>query len=101
MAITYIEIDTALLQSDIEELRTNTAAARRSLDALKAELEELNTMWSGKANMAFRIQANKDCNAMEGMLQKMDQLAESMTHAGKEYAVCENQVKSAVDDIRI
>lgn len=101
MAITYIEVDTALLKADVEELETNTANARKSLESLAAELEELNTMWSGRANMAFRKQANSDCAAMENMLREMDKLAECMKHAGKEYENCENNVKSAVDGIRI
>ena len=101
MAITYIEIDTGLLKSDVEELVVNTRNARQSLENLRAELEELNTMWTGQASLAFHVQADKDCNLMEELLQEMDKLAECMTHAGREYVKCENQVKSAVENIRI
>lgn len=101
MAITYIEIDTELLQADINELEANVEKARKSLDSLNAELEELNTMWKGAANTAFRSQTNDDYNIMDNLLQEMSKLADCMTHAKSEYIKCEKEVKSAVSDIRI
>jgi len=101
MAITYIEIDTSLLQSDVNELNAKAAEAKRSLEALETELEELFGMWIGKASMAFRVQTNKDCNFMKGILSDIDELSECMTHAGKEYVRCENQVNELVNNIRI
>ena len=101
MAITYIEIDTELLQTDINELEENVKKAKKSLDGLSAELEELNTMWKGTANMAFRTQVNGDLSTMDNLLQEMSKLADCMTHAKSEYIKCENEVKSTVGDIRI
>ena len=101
MAITYVEIDTSMLQTDIKELKENIVRVERSLEGLKTELNELNTYWQGKANMAFRAQVSKDYVLMEEMLQEMHKLAECMVHAGSEYAKCENEVLNTVNNIRI
>lgn len=101
MAITYVEIDTSILQTDVKELEENIARAEKSLEGLKTELNELNTYWQGKANMAFRAQVSKDYSLMEEMLQEMHKLAECMTHAGDEYVKCENEVLNTVKNIRI
>ncbi|MCC8151645.1 MAG: WXG100 family type VII secretion target [Lachnospiraceae bacterium] len=101
MAITYIEVDTAKLNSDISELKSNTAQAKSRLQALKAELDELNTMWKGTANAAFQQAANQDYNLMQTMLTTMEELAACMENAKKEYNSCEQSVGSMVNSIRI
>ena len=65
------------------------------------DIEELNTMWSGKANLAFCTQFSKDVELMNELLNKMQKLAECMEFASGEYVRCENEVKSLVDSIKI
>lgn len=101
MAITYIEINTGQLNADIQELEQDTARARSSLEGMLSEIEELNGMWKGRANLAFRTQVGRDQVIMEELLSEMERLAECMTFASQEYVRCENEVKSAVDSIRI
>ncbi|MCC8029404.1 MAG: WXG100 family type VII secretion target [Lachnospiraceae bacterium] len=101
MAITYIETDTDRLSSDISELKENTSQAKSSLEALKAELDELNTMWKGSASQAFQSASAQDYNLMLSMLKTMDSLADCMENAKKEYNSCEQQVRSTVNSIRI
>lgn len=101
MAITYIEIETEQLKRDTQELLENKQKAETVLNEMVGEIEELNAMWSGKANMAFRTQFNKDVELMKALLEKMQKLAGCMDFASAEYAKCENEVKSLVDSIRI
>lgn len=101
MAITHIEIDTDMLKSDVGEIESGIDNAKKALEALMSELEELNTMWKGKANVAFRMSAKKDHEAMLRMISEVEKLKESMCKAAKEYEKCESEVKSMVDSIRI
>lgn len=101
MAANYIEVDPAQLNADIRELEENTAKAKASFEALKAELGELNTMWKGRANMAFCAQLRKDYSIMDKLLHRMDKLSDCMEHADREYVKCEQAVKSTVESIKI
>lgn len=101
MAITYVEIDTSMLQTDIKELEENIVRVQSSLEGLKTELNELNTYWQGSANIVFRAQVSKDYSFMEEVLQEMNKLKECMVHAGREYGKCEEEVLSTVNNIRI
>lgn len=101
MAIQYIEIDTAQLDRDIRELKAQISRTRKSLENMQAEIDELSTMWTGRANLAYRNQVAKDYRMMQSMLSVLEKLAVSMENAKKEYIRCENSVKSAVESIRI
>lgn len=101
MAITYIEIETDQLKRDSQELFENKQHAETILNEMVQEIEELNTMWSGRANLAFRMQFNKDVELMRELLEKMKKLSECMDYASEEYVRCENEVKTLVDSIRI
>lgn len=101
MAISYIEIDTDQLKRDTQELLENKQSAESVLNEMVQDIEELNTMWSGQANRAFRVQFSKDVQLMQELLEKMEKLAECMDFASAEYVRCEGEVKSMVDSIRI
>lgn len=101
MAVTYIEVETEQLKRDTQELLENRQKAENVLKEMVQEIEELNTMWSGKANRAFRIQFAADVAMMQELLEKMKKLAECMEYASTEYVRCENEVKTLVDSIKI
>lgn len=101
MAVTYIEIETEQLKRDTQELLENRQRAVSVLNEMVQEIEELNTMWSGRANRAFRIQFVKDVSMMEQLLERIQKLAECLEYAASEYEKCENEVKTLVDSIQI
>lgn len=101
MAVNYIEIDTGQLDRDIRELRENIDRSAKEMESMVQEIEEMNAMWSGKANMAFRTQFANDVQKMQGLLEKLNKLAECMEYASAEYVKCEGEVRNMVDEIRI
>lgn len=101
MGITYIEVETEQLRRDTQELLENKHRAETVLNEMVREIEALNAMWSGQANLAFRNQFNKDAALMKELLMKIQNLAECMDFASAEYVKCENEVKSLVDSIGI
>lgn len=101
MAITYVEVETQQLKSDTNELLEKKKRAEDTLKELEEEISELNAMWSGKANRAFNRQFYKDVEYMNKLLGKMGKLAECMEFAANEYVRCENEVKAAVESIKV
>ena len=101
MAISYIEIDTGQLNKDIGDLDADIKRAEKTLTDMVQEMEELNSMWQGQANMAFRVQFQNDNVMMQELLEEMIKLEECMRYASSEYVKCENEVKDMVDSIRI
>lgn len=101
MAITYIEIDTGQLNKDIGDLDESIKKAEKSLAEMVQEIEELNSMWQGQANLAFQAQFQKDNILIQELLQEMLKLEECMKYASGEYVKCENEVKDLVDSIKI
>lgn len=101
MAISYMEIDTGQLNSDIRSLEESTAKVRSSVEGLTSELAELNAMWKGSANIAFRKQIREDMRVINTLLAELDKLASCMVYASNEYVRCENEAKSSVNSIRI
>ena len=53
--ITYVEVDTERLNRDIQELNESLAKVQGSLVSMMEEIEEMNGMWTGRANLAFRL----------------------------------------------
>lgn len=101
MSVNYIEIDTEQLKRDMQELLNGEKNAESALQEMVQEVNELNTMWSGKANRAFRVQFSKDIELMSELLEKIKRLAECMEFASTEYVKCEVEVKDLVDNIKI
>ncbi|MBP5280935.1 MAG: WXG100 family type VII secretion target [Lachnospiraceae bacterium] len=101
MAITYLEVNTGTLSSDANDMEEEINQATVSLTELTEEMDELNAMWQGAANMAFRAAVRKDVNSMTEMLALMSALVESCKNAAREYNRCETEVLAEVASIRI
>lgn len=101
MSVNYIEIDTGQLNRDIQEMDEMINAADKSFADMIQEIEELNMMWKGTANMTFQMQFEQDTVLMKELLAEMGKLSEYMKYASSEYVKCEKEVKSMVDNIRI
>lgn len=101
MAFNYTEIDTMQLRADVGQLRDNMSEASSCLRDFMSEINELNSMWKGKANSAFRVQVQQDYEIMSGILEKISRLADGMENAQLEYEKCERVVLSIVDGIQV
>jgi len=101
MAAAYIKIDTDRLGADIKQLNESIASVQKSMSELVSEIEQLNTMWKGEANTAFRVQTEKDFNYMKQIIKGFQEFASDMEGAKRDYIRCENQVTDEVNRIRI
>ena len=91
-----IEVDTAILQTQISQLEETLYATRLTLNKLTERVESLQAMWNGPAHDEFNKQYELDRERMENMCQIIQNLIEGMQQARQEYDQCENEVSSLV-----
>jgi uncharacterized protein YukE len=96
-----IAIDTKTLNSDINELQAALSSARLQLDDMFNRIAELNTMWEGPANAEFNTQFSNDYEDTKSMFDTIASLIECMEYARDQYNLCENEIGSIVNSIRI
>lgn len=101
MAISYIKTDTDQMAGDIGQINESIANVKKSMNELAVELEQLNEMWKGEANKAFKVQIVKDFDYMKQLVTKLEKFADNMEGAKREYIRCENSVTDIVHNVRI
>lgn len=101
MAGVFIEVDTQQLERDKEAVKERLQQVQQALKKVYAQVEELDAMWDGPANIVFRQQFASDREEFETMCKEVESLIESLTYAKWEYEKCENQVNAAIAAIRI
>lgn len=101
MANQEITVNTDTLASDIAELSTTLGTARKMLDDMFLQIQELDAMWDGPANEEFNRQFVNDHENAKGMCATIQSLIECMEYAKEQYNSCENQVNSIVSAISI
>ena len=101
MAIKEIEQNTDRLSDDIIRLEEEKAVLEKSIDAMFDAVKNLDTMWEGSANEAFRAQFLTDYQTCLEMNKTLGILIEKLRKAREEYDKCESEVENLVRAIRI
>lgn len=96
-----IEIDTVVLQSDIEAMQSQLNAIKSDMNKMYEAVQTLDRMWNGPANDAFNQQFLNDKADMEELCGTIQSVIQYMEYAKKEYNNCENQVNSIVLEIGV
>lgn len=101
MANKEIAINTSTLAGDIGELRTILGNTRNQMKEMFNQVAELDTMWDGPANEAFRRQFNNDYENTKHLCNEIESLLVFMEKAREQYDICENTVNGIVSAISI
>lgn len=101
MANQEIAVNTDTLASDIAELNGALETARKVLNDMFTQIQELDAMWDGPANDEFNRQFANDHENAKGMCATVQSLIECMEYAKEQYNSCENQVNGIVSAINI
>lgn len=101
MANREIAVNTSTLTGDINELRTALGNARAYLTEMFNQLGELDLMWDGPANDAFKKQFANDYENAKNLCNTIDSLLRNMEYAKEQYNACENEISSIVSAISI
>lgn len=97
----YIEISTRQLNDDRQTVQTNIENISNTLGKLANEINKLNGMWSGPANMAYNQQTGKDFEKIGELMKTITSFAQKMEFAAQEYTKCEIGVAELVAAIRV
>lgn len=101
MAGVFIEVDTQQLQRDKNALQERLNQLRQTLQNVYGQMDELDAMWDGPANQAFKEQFASDRGEFEAVCAEVEALIASMEFARGAYEKCEAEVYAAVAAIRI
>ena len=96
-----IEVDSEVLQTQINQLTDTLARTRETLNQLTERVESLQAMWNGPAHDEFNRQYELDRERMENMCQIIENIIEGMQQARIAYDQCENEVGDIVASISI
>ena len=96
-----LEINTDALGRDIDSLKTLSKNLKSDLQQLTASMEALNTSWEGTAKTAYMLQYRLDQSKMQQLCNTLDDYIKTLEYAKTQYQNGDNQVKSAVSQIRI
>ncbi len=99
-AIRPVEVNTASLDRDTENIKRLLSRITTELNGMYDSVEHLNRMWTGEANKLFMKQFADDRAAMTNICSDVQNIIRSMESASKRYESGENQVRSAVDQIK-
>lgn len=100
-AISLIDVSTDQLGGDIRRLRETLGRARDHIEGLRVKMEVLNGMWEGPANLAMRRRFQEDHQRMLDLCGSLEELIETLESIRRAYDACEDQVRSAVDALRV
>ena len=101
MAFSQIEMDTSTLQRDIDTLDDLIRRTREQKRKLITTVEELNSMWSGRANSAFNAQFQTDMANFDNALEVLGEIRNSLENAKSEYNSCEQKVEGIINSITV
>ena len=98
--INHIEISTDALNGDIREFQTQIGGIESETKGLFEAVQTLNSMWTGPANAAFNKQFLQDYDIMMDVVKCLNQYADSLAYASREYQNCEEKVRQTVLTMR-
>lgn len=99
--IRELEIETQKLQTDIDSLRIHLNDMRKTGDNMMAGVNALSSMWEGEAKNAFVAQFQSDYEFLRSMEDIIEDLIQNLEEARQKYDICENNVASIINEIRI
>lgn len=101
MSVNLIEIETERLQNDIQKMTEAVEDAEKQTGAMFDSMNELDSMWDGPANNAFRAQFQTDHASMEEMCKEVRELISCMEFARKSYDQCEDDVLGKIQSLKL
>lgn len=99
MSNTDFKVDTNALTSDANDFLTEINGIMSQTTKMYEDVQNLNNMWKGKANDAFRAQFSQDYEKATKFLEDLRNFAQTLSDDSSEYISCEASVSSLVGGI--
>lgn len=101
MAVTELEIDTSLLAAGRMGMEEDLSQMQTTLNEVYTQIEELNAMWTGPADQAFRNVFQQDQTRITEIMKELKEFLEHLKEVQYEYEACESSVADIVAAIKI
>jgi WXG100 family type VII secretion target len=101
MASSEIACSISALGSDISNIQSQYDAVVKAKEALMTAVNSMNGMWAGSAHDTFVSAFNNDYERIGNLCKTIDNIIKCLENAKKEYAKCEQTVRSYVDAITV
>lgn len=101
MDISYIRMDTDMMKNTISDMQSLLDQLQETANQAYNDVAELDTMWDGAANTAFKNEFRRDKNHMQTLIMSIREYLIAFNNAREEYRACENQVEELVRLISI
>lgn len=88
----YLSVDTDRLKGDVREAKADMDAIRESISRIFDEVNQLNGMWKGRANVAFTKTFKKDYARIKAIVKKINNDIDGIGRKNDELIRCENMV---------
>lgn len=99
--VSKLEVESRHLQNDVDSVRNYLNRMVQTGEKMMADMNALGLMWEGEAKAEFTTQFETDYRNLQSMIKSMEELADSLEFAREKYVVCENEVSSIVNAIRV
>lgn len=96
-----IKVNTTRLGTDAESVKSNIQKIKKSMEDMKKDVTQLDSMWDGPTSEAFKKAFQDDMNALNTIIKNLEQIYNFETTAKSKYESCERQVASKVSGIRV
>ena len=100
-AIDKVRIDTNELDKDIEQLQTLLGELHAAEKNMIEQITQLNTMWTGQANIQFNQQFAIDCGKFENLRKAILEYKKKLGKAKVEYNKCDAKVYDTINIIKV
>lgn len=94
-----IGFDTEIMNSDVNHIREELEVARKMIDKTYVAVEELNAMWEGNANAAFRAEFAKDQEGMLELCEIIEEITQSMQESRDDYRKTDEEVNELIQSL--
>lgn len=101
MANRIIEVNTAVLKSDINDIQSELQKITGGADQLEQILHQLESMWDGNAKKAFSDAVNDDLRRLRELTKALEKFTGKTGEVRQDYDRCENAVAQIIASIRV
>ncbi|MDE6434731.1 MAG: WXG100 family type VII secretion target [Lachnospiraceae bacterium] len=101
MAIDKIKVNTNKLHKTTGDIEDALKDIKNKIDAMKADVSSLNSMWTGDANAEFNKAFQDDIKDLGIICDNIQSVIDYEKKAKIEYDKCEQRVSELVDEITV
>lgn len=96
-----IKINTGRLKSDADQVMGCIKDMKSEMAKMKESVTQLDQMWDGPSSEAFAKVFQDDMEALNTILENLDQVYHYETTAKDKYEECENKISDLISEIRV